>query len=83
MEVIAAKVALIEAFGKCKCHQSCQSQTQEKITGLKVDPDAYWGCTNLELAFLCVIIFFLASGGVEGEEIRKIGGESGAWCKHG
>lgn len=31
MEVIAAKVPLTEAFGKCKCHQSCQSQTQEKI----------------------------------------------------
>lgn len=78
MEVIAAKVALIEAFGKRKCHQSCQSQTWEKITGLKVDLDAHWDCKNLELAFLCVIIFFLASGGMEGEEMRgKTGGKSG------
>lgn len=78
MEVIAAKVALIEAFGKRKCHQSCQSQTQEKITGLEGAPGCTLGRTNLELAFLCVIIFFLASGGVEGEEMRrKTGGESG------
>ena len=58
MEVIAAKVLLIEAFGKRKCHQSCQSQTQEKITGQKADQDTCWDCTNLELAFLFVIIFF-------------------------
>lgn len=41
-------------------------------------PGCTLGRTNLELAFLCVIIFFLASGGVEGEEMRrKTGGESG------
>lgn len=59
MEVIAAKVPFIEAFGKRKCHQSCQSQTQEKITGLEAGQDTRWDCTNLELAFLFVIIFSL------------------------
>lgn len=59
MEVIAAKVPFIEALGKRKCHQSCQSQTQEKITGLEAGQDTRWDCTNLELAFLFVIIFFL------------------------
>lgn len=59
MEVIAAKVPLIEAFGKRKCHQTCQSQTYEEITGLQADGDTRWDCTNLELAFLFVIIFSL------------------------
>lgn len=79
MEVIAAKVPLTEAFGKRKCHQSCQSQTQEKITGRKVDQGACWHCTNLELAFLCVIIFSLVSRGVEGggEERKHKRGERG------
>lgn len=79
MEVIAAKVLLIEAFGKRKCHQSCQSQTQEKITGRKADQDTRWDCTNLELAFLFVIIFFLVSSGVGGgrEERENRRGEQG------
>lgn len=70
MEVIAAKVPFIEAFGKRKCHQPCQRQTQEKITGLEAGQDTRWDCTNLELAFLFVIIFFFVGSGVEegGEE---------------
>lgn len=51
------KVPLIEALGKRECHQSCQSRTQEKITGLEVDQGARWDCTNLELAS-CLLLFF-------------------------
>jgi hypothetical protein len=84
MEVIAAKVPFIEAFGKRKCHQSCQSQTQEKITGLEAGQDTCWDCTNLELAFLFVIIFSLYVVGWKGEERRRqIGGEYGAWWEPG
>lgn len=71
MEVIAAKVPFIEAFGKRKCHQSCQSQTQEKITGLEVGQDTCWDHTNLELAFPICYYFFLVGSGVEREGERK------------
>lgn len=57
MEVIAAKVPLIEAFGKRKCHQSCQSWPREKITGPEADQDTCWDCATLELAS-CLLLFF-------------------------
>lgn len=46
-----------------------------------------WGCTNLELAFLLVTIFFLVSSGMEGggEEKKNRRGEWGAvktWVKN-
>lgn len=87
MEVIAAKVPLIEAFGKRKCHQSCQSWTRDKMTGLKADQDTHRDCTNLELTFLFGIIFFLVSSGVErGGEEKENGraewGAVGTWVKN-
>lgn len=59
MEVIAAKVLLIEAFGKRKCHQSCQSQTREKITGQKADQDTQ-GLHKLRISLPICYYFFLS-----------------------
>lgn len=45
-----------------------------------MDQDTRWDCTDLELAFLFVIILFLVSSGVEGggEERENRRGEQGA-----
>lgn len=44
-----------------------------------MDQDTRWDCTDLELAFLFVIILFLISSGVEGggEERENRRGEQG------
>ena len=57
MEVIAAKVPLTEAFGKRKCHQSCQSQTQEKIT-TKGGPGYMLGLHRLRISLPTCYYFF-------------------------
>lgn len=84
--MIAAKVALIEAFEKRKCHQSCQSQTGEN-NRTEGGPGCILGLHKLGIS-LPLHYYFLPCtwwGGRGGDEEKTRWGEWGVvetWVKN-